>query len=104
MRYYRRKLDANQREIVKALEAIQCSVLDLSSIGGGCPDILVGRLGASGLRGNLLIEIKNPDTKRGQQGTGRKTAERQLQFRCEWNGPVAVVETVEQAIAAALTI
>lgn len=103
MRYYRRRLDANQKEIVSALRKIGCSVLDLSAVGGGCPDLLVGRLGASG-RGNLLVEVKNPKHKRRSGSTNQTTGAKQEQFRAEWNGPAVVVETVEQAIAAALSI
>jgi len=104
VRYRRRKVDANQAEIVAALRQIGCSVLDLSAVGGGCPDLLVGRLGASG-RGNLLVEIKSPKRQKpGTRSDAAKTLERQEQFRAEWNGPVTVVETVQQAIAAALSI
>jgi hypothetical protein len=96
-------VDANQAEIVKALRQLGCSVLDLSAVGGGCPDLLVGRLGASG-RGNLLVEIKNPKLKNTGGEAMRKTRAKQEQFRAEWNGPTVVVETVEHAIAAALSI
>ena len=39
------KIDANQNEIVDALRKAGCSVQILSSVGKGCPDILVGRGG-----------------------------------------------------------
>ena len=54
---YARKVDANQAGIVEALRGIpECSVLILSSVGDGCPDLLVGYHGA-----NLLVELKNPE-------------------------------------------
>jgi hypothetical protein len=54
-RYQQSKQDANQGEIVEALEKLGCTVLDLSSDGHGCPDILVGFRGM-----NYLAEIKQP--------------------------------------------
>jgi len=49
-----KRVDANQKEIVKALRDRGASVLHLHQVGGGCPDILVGYAGY-----NFLIEIKD---------------------------------------------
>lgn len=96
MSRYRSRRDANEPEIVAALRAAGATVKLLEPSSDGLPDLLVG------LRGkNYLIEVKNPATRRGQQGTGSKTAQRQADFRARWNGrPVAVVETQDQALAA----
>jgi len=36
------RADANQGEIKACYEELYCSVVDLHSIGGGCPDLVVG--------------------------------------------------------------
>ena len=48
------KVDDNHREIVRALRDCGATVQDLSPVGAGCPDILVGWQGR-----NHLIEIKD---------------------------------------------
>ena len=82
------KTDDNQQEIIDALRAIGASVQDLSKVGGGCPDILVGHWGK-----NYLLEIKNPDTK-------GKLSTNQIVWHKNWHGQVAVVRTVEEAFRA----
>lgn len=83
------KVDANQRPIVKQLREIfgEDCVLDLSGVGRGCPDILVGVRGV-----NLLMEIK---TDKGTLTTDQKI------FHREWAhyGQVAVIHTLEEALA-----
>lgn len=51
------KRDANHAAIARALEACGCTVIDLSSVGGGCPDVLAYRRATGLLR---LLEVKNP--------------------------------------------
>ena len=88
------KTDLYQQEIIDALRAIGASVQDLSKVGGGCPDILVGYKGgmyAGQLYNNYLLEIKNPDTK-GKLSTNQKV------WHKNWHGQVAVVRTVEEAL------
>ena len=82
------KTDDNQQEIIDALRAIGASVQDLSKVGGGCADILVGHWGK-----NYLLEVKNPDTK-GKLSTNQKV------WHKNWRGHVAVVRTVEEAFRA----
>ncbi len=82
-----RKVDANQAEIVEALRAVGCSVLDLHHVGHGCPDILVGHCGE-----DYLIEIKT-------KGSGRERS--QLRFAALWRGrSVQVVWDVDGALHA----
>lgn len=54
-----RRIDENQPEIVKTFRQLGASVLILSNLGKGCPDICCGIFGK-----NYLFEIKN----------GKKTA------------------------------
>jgi hypothetical protein len=85
------KVDGNHAEIVRALRDAFCSVLDLSRVGKGCPDILVAFQGRM-----VLMEIKRPKAK-GQ--TAGKLEKAQEEFRDSWRGPVVVVHSVEEALA-----
>ena len=44
------KIDSNHAEIVAALRGIGAYVMSLASVGGGCPDLLVG------FRGHTFLE------------------------------------------------
>lgn len=81
-----RRVDGNHAAIVEALRKIGCRVLDLSRVGGGCPDLLV----SIGWRMRLL-EIKNPEAR-------GKLSDEQRRWHDEWRHHVAVVETPEQAV------
>jgi len=77
---YRRRTDENQREIMQALRTLGFCVFDLSNVGRGCPDLLVGRKGRI-----WLIEVKNT--------AGRnRIGEAQAAFAIDW--PVTVIRTV----------
>lgn len=78
-----RRVDANHAEIVAALKAAGCAVMDLSAEGRGVPDILV-----SDRRQRLhLMEIK----------VGKaKLNKRQQRWHDDWHGgTVWVLRTVE---------
>lgn len=94
MRRYR-GVDRNQPEIVAALEAAGCKVLDLSGVGGGCPDLLVGFTRSCGARVNLLVEVKDPTCKRWRG----KLRGPQVEFFDSWLGQVAKVTTPAEALA-----
>ena len=47
------RTDANHAAVVRALRQVGASVLDLSRVGQGCPDLLVGYQGK-----NFLVEVK----------------------------------------------
>ena len=82
---YGKAVDANQKEIVQALEQIGCDVLEL-----GWPlDLLVGYR-----RRNWLLEIKDPD----KVPSARVLTGEQVQFFNTWRGQRAKVETVDEAI------
>lgn len=52
----RHRADKNQQDIVDELRDLGISVLILSQVGGGCPDLLIGHRGK-----NYLIEVKTFD-------------------------------------------
>lgn len=85
------KIDANQNEIVDALRKSGCSVQILSSVGKGCPDILVGRGGS-----NYLLEIKDGNKPKSAQ----KLTSDQVDWHSKWNGSVYVVNSIEWAFSA----
>ena len=87
----RAKVDANQAEIVAALRRVGASVLDLSSVGGGCPDIQAGYKNV-----NYNMEIKDGDKYESQ----RKLTPAQVAWHRDWRGQVCVVETVDEALRA----
>ena len=82
------KVDMNHAEIVAALRASGCSVLDLSRHGSGCPDVLVY---APRLSAYCLVEIKAP-------GKRKNLTPKQVEFHQNWRGPVVVVDSVEEAL------
>lgn len=86
------KVDDNQREIVAALRRAGATVRDLSRVGEGCPDLLVGFRGR-----NWLVEVKRP--KATGQRAGRTTPA-QDEFLAGWRGHAVVVWTVEEALQA----
>jgi Holliday junction resolvase len=66
---FARKVDANQGEIVTALEGIGVQVVDLSASGEGVCDLLCGWRGTP-----YLVEVKNLD------GRGKKLTIPQIRF------------------------
>jgi hypothetical protein len=85
------KIDANQREIVKALQSIGCSVAPLSTVGNGMPDLLVGHKGR-----NLLLECKDGE----KAPSARKLTPDQEAWHAAWKGQTAIVYSVDDAIKA----
>lgn len=84
-----KKTDTNQSQIVRALRRIGCTVTDLSAVGGGCPDLLVGRNGV-----NYLLEVKDGS----KPPSARKLTPHQVQWHDGWRGQKAVVKTVDEAV------
>jgi len=82
-----KRVDCNQKDIVHALKTFGATVVDLSGVGKGCPDLLVGFK-----QKTYLIEVKK-DSK-------AKFTPQQLQFNENWRGGVvARIETIDEAIA-----
>lgn len=82
---YGKHVDANQLEIVQALEAIGCIVCEI----GWPVDLMVGYR-----RRNWLIEIKDPN----KEPARRQLTKEQRIFFSEWRGQVIKVETVDEAL------
>lgn len=78
------KVDVTQASIVKALREAGATVQDLSAVGRGVPDLLVGYNTV-----NYLIECKSP---------GGKLTPQQRVWHSEWNGTVRIVYTAEEAL------
>lgn len=99
VRYFPKRADRNQKAIAAALKAAGCTVQSLHTVGGGCPDLLVGRHGET-----WLIEIKTPEeAARLARGTShnRATAVKQAEWAKAWRGaPPLVASTPEQALDA----
>lgn len=52
------RVDANQAEVVAALRRAGCSVWSAAHVGGGFPDLVVGRI-VAGKRRTYLLEVKD---------------------------------------------
>ena len=93
------RTDHNQAEVRKAFESLGCSVFDLSNVGGGLPDLLVGLVGI-----NLLVEIKKPKGTdkakiRTQFGIYKgKLTPAQTDFFKTWKGQKAIITTQAEVI------
>jgi hypothetical protein len=87
MTYYAKRVDSNQSEIINAFIALGASVLNLSRVGQGCPDLLIGYKG----KHSILVEVKANERK--------PYTEPQVKFMQEWRGgPVSRVDSVDAAI------
>ena len=80
-----KRVDLNQAEIIAALRAAGAVVWDCHCLGHGFPDLVASYDGK-----NHLIEVKGPK--------GRLTAAEQ-KFIDNWDAPVHVVRTLEDALA-----
>jgi Holliday junction resolvase len=83
------KIDSNHTEIVAAFRKLGCSVLPLHAVGGGCPDVCVGKNKKS-----VLVEIKDPNKVKSK----RELTADQIKFHGEWLGSLFVVETLGDVI------
>ena len=82
--------DSNHDEIVKWLKAFGATVQSLTSLGDGCPDLLIGYRGV-----NVLAEIKDAKL----SPSRRQLRRNQVDWHARWRGQVAVVECPEDAVA-----
>ena len=81
-----KRVDSNQKEIVKALREAGAYVFHLHEIGQGCPDLLCGINGIT-----HLIEVKMPNG---------KFTDAQVKFMKEWTGSKVIrINSPEEAIA-----
>ena len=82
------KRDANDAEIVKGLKDAFFQVVDLTGVGGGCPDKLI--VSPQGLQ---LLELKVPKTGR--------LSDRQIEWHADFRGPpgtLHVATTLREAL------
>ena len=77
-----RKVDLNQREIVRGLRALGYSVRHTHTIGKGFPDVAIGKHGRT-----VLVEIKRP---------GEELTPDERIFFEEWRGAAIIGVSVEQ--------
>ena len=84
-----KRVDANQPAIVSALRQVGATVHVTSMIGNGFPDIVVGYRGTT-----FLFEIKD-----GQKVMSKRqlTGDEQI-WHANWQGHVAIVESIEDAL------
>lgn len=89
---YARRVDDNHAEIVAALRKIGCSIIDISELGGGAPDLIVGYRGVW-----YVLEIKNPQTQYGRKGFNKN----QKAWIAEVAGraPVYIITSALEAIS-----
>ena len=83
------RTDSNQRSIVSGLREQGMSVLDLSGVGKGCPDIAVGYAGS-----NWLFEIKDGS----KPPSARRLTPAEKSFHNAWAGQVSVVTSLDDAL------
>jgi Holliday junction resolvase len=82
----RGKIDANHREIVKALRDAGASVTSLANVGDGCVDLLVGANGVT-----VLMEVKS--------GLKDCLTADEIEWHSRWRGgALCVVRSVSEAL------
>ena len=82
------RADINQAEIVKRLRQAGASVVILSSLGSGIPDLLIGWHGR-----NYLAEVKN------LEGRGTKLTPDEMLFFNQWQGQVELITCFSDALS-----
>ena len=86
MTYYKKRVDENQKSLIHTFICLGASVLNLSTVGRGCPDLLIGYKGKT-----VLVEIKS--------STKATFTEPQIKFMQEWRGgAVSRIDSVDAAI------
>ena len=86
MTYYKKRVDENHKLIFHTFIALGASVCNLSTVGRGCPDALIGYKGKT-----VLVEIKSSNK--------ATFTEPQIKFMKEWRGgPVSRIDSVDAAI------
>lgn len=83
---YANRRDANEPDIIKALEAIGCTVEPMDKV-----DLVVGYRGQ-----NYLLEVKDGN----KSPSRRELTKAQVRLRERWNGQYSVVTNVDEALDA----
>ena len=84
-----KRTDANQSAIIAVLRQVGATVVDLSAVGKGVPDLLVGHRGVT-----YLLEVKN------LKGRNRLTPDQDVFYAWWRGGPVHIVRTADDALIA----
>lgn len=114
---FKKRVDRNQPEIVKALREAGASIGHLHAVGQGMPDVVVGVEGLTlvgqfsikrvkqllhavhGLKviegANLLLELKDGT----QTASKQKLTEDEIQFHNNWKGQVSIINSAEAAVS-----
>ena len=79
--------DANHKEIRNAFEKLGCSVVDLSPLGKGVPDLLIGYSGIC----CICVEVKDGT----RPPSARKLTKDEEKFRMNWTGGYRLVQNVD---------
>src|SRR5512139_2403796 len=91
------RVDANHAEIVSALREAGVSVVDLSGVGQGCPDLLCGWCGHS-----FVLEVKRPlGPRTDAEGHDDEVdlTDAQIRFASSWRGSrIWIVRSVKDAL------
>ena len=88
---FARRVDANHAEVKAAFEKMGCSVIDLSRMGEGVPDILAGYGGLC-----CLVEIKDGT----KVPSARKLTKPQQTLMARWTGGARLVTCLDDVAAA----
>jgi hypothetical protein len=84
------KIDANQQAVVDALRQVGATVHSLATVGGGCPDLLVGFRGRT-----CLMEVKDGN----KPPSERRLTPFQVLWHEQWTGgSLTVVNSPEDAL------
>lgn len=83
------RTDTNQSTVVRDLRKMGVSVLILSGVGEGCPDLCCGFRGRT-----YLFEVKDGN----KRPSERRLTEDEKVFHLAWNGQVDVIETALEAM------
>lgn len=89
MGMFPKRVDHNQKEIVDVFRKLGISVLLLSSVGKGCPDICLGYNGKC-----YLVEIKNGKKPPSHQ----KLTDAEKLFFESWKGHCVVINSLDNAL------
>jgi hypothetical protein len=84
----KKRTDSNQQAIINALRAMGCSVQDLSQVGRGCPDLLIGHKSK-----NYLLEVKFCGDR------APKLTECEEKWISLWDGQIGVITSIRDALA-----
>lgn len=90
---HRGKVDSNHAAVMQALRDAAMKPVSTAAVGDGFPDILVAYRGVC-----IPLEVKDG----AKSPSERKLTAAEQKFADEWPGPLAIVESPEEAVIAVL--